>query len=214
MGAVRAAIKDHLFIGICVAQEPEVRGLKRLQAVAVGLGHIPCRLDLVVQDGQNAPARRLGRRRHSDAIDQVHIRVGAQAGGRTHGAGNHDGFAALDSQVQEIGGFLQSGSPVGDRHARGIRIISEYLVDPVRQSQPVLRRDISAPQIQELLGPDVGKLQNFRHPGQKFIDRQMLTVVAVVRVVRAGTPYEGDTSTCPHQVNLRLALTSHIKTPC
>ena len=192
MGAGRTAVEDHLLVRVGVTQAAQLAGAEGLQPVAVALGHVPGRLDFVVQHRQHAPAGGLGRGGHPDAVQQVDVGVGAQRGGRPHGPGNHHRPPVLHRQVQEVGGLLQGRGAVGYGHPAGRGVPGENVVDAAGQLQPVGRQDVGAAHVDQLLRQYLGNFLRLGNIGQHLLDGQVAVAVAVVDVVGAKVADKGN----------------------
>ena len=74
---------------------------------------------------------------------------------------------------------------MGNGHAGSVRILPEYLVDALGQSDPMFGAHVGAPHVHVLFASNVGEIVDFRDPVQQFLYGQVLVVVAVVDVIGA-----------------------------
>ena len=107
----------------------------------MGLGDLARRVDVVIEDDQDAEsARRVGLA-DSNRADQVARAIEVGLRGVALRAGQHDRFVGPYGQVEEPGRLLQRAGAMGDDHGSDVVARNQLLHPPV-QGDPIVEADL------------------------------------------------------------------------
>jgi hypothetical protein len=130
--------------------ERAIAAAKGVEAQRVGLGDVARGVDLIVEDDQHALAARCGFRRDAKAGQEVRGPLVAERARIAHRADDHDGFVALDGEIQEVRGFLERVGAARDDDTGEIGVLAKHQIDPLREIDPLRQRERGARDVGEL----------------------------------------------------------------
>ena len=157
-------------IGIGITQNAEIAGNEGLHTIVGRFGDVAGGVDFIVQHDGHTHAAGRGAGGDTHCVQQVQPAIGAERGGRAHGADDDDRDGGFHGQVQEIRGFFQRRRAVRDDDSGQCRIGRGGAMDQVQQLQPDGRVKLRACDVFVEHGNDLGDLRQFRHEADQLVD--------------------------------------------
>ena len=169
------------------AQGPAAGTGKGTNPLGGHLGDPLSGMDLAIHHHQHAVAAGFATQGHLHRLQQIQRAIGTEGRGWPHRPHQHHRPGIADQQLQQPGGFLQRVGAVGDHHAGQIRIYREGITNAFQQCAPVLKQQVGAVDIGDLLNRDLGQAVELRHRSQQGLTPQHARGVVVqgCTVVRA-----------------------------
>lgn len=118
--------------------------------------------DGVVESHEHTAARSIGISRQFDGVIEIQGAVRAERRGRTHRTHEHHGFVAVDSEVEEEGGFFHRVRAVRDHDAVDFGLVQEFIAAFGQFKQERVGHVLAA-DFAYLLTRNVGKGFDLRH---------------------------------------------------
>ena len=173
------------------AQGPAAGTRKRTDPLGCRLGDPLGSMDLAIHHHQHAIAAGYWAQGHLHGLQQIQRPIGTESGGRPHRSHQHNGAGIVDQQLQQPSGFLQRVRAMGDHHPDQLGVCCKGIPNARHQRAPVLKQQVGAVDIGDLLHRDRRQVLQLRHRCKKGITPEHASGVIIQRCTVVCTAGDG-----------------------